>query len=67
MSAVLARLAEMGLALPPRQVVVDEASPFLLSLFGNAVGAHARSSVGVSQLPFNISVEVEMIVEVAGP
>ena len=48
-----------------QHVVVDGASSFLLSLFGNR-GAHARSSVGVAELPFNIAVEVEMIVEVAG-
>src|SRR3970282_2187441 len=48
-----------------QHVVVDGASSFLLSLFGDR-GAHARSSVGVAELPFNIAVEVEMIVEVAG-
>ena len=45
--------------------VVDGASSFLLELFGDR-GAHARSAVGVAELPFNIAVEVEMIVEVAG-
>lgn len=45
--------------------VVDGASSFLISLFGDK-GAHARSAVGVAELPFNIAVEVEMIVEVAG-
>ena len=48
-----------------QHVVVDGASSFLLELFGDR-GAHARSSVGVAELPFNIAVEVEMIVEVAG-
>ena len=45
--------------------VVDGASSFLISLFGDR-GRHARSAVGVAELPFNIAVEVEMIVE-AGP
>jgi len=45
--------------------VVDGASSFLLSLYGDR-GAHARSAVGVAELPFNIPVEVEMVVEVAG-
>jgi len=45
--------------------VVDGASSFLIELFGDR-GAHARSAVGVAELPFNIPVEVEMIVEVAG-
>jgi len=46
--------------------VVDGASEFLISLFGDR-GAHARSAVGVAELPFNIAVEVEMVVEVSGP
>jgi enamine deaminase RidA (YjgF/YER057c/UK114 family) len=46
--------------------VVDGASEFLLSLFGDR-GAHARSAVGVAELPFGIAVEVEMVVEVSGP
>ena len=36
----------------------------LLDLFGER-GRHARSSVGVAELPMNIAVEVEMIVEAA--
>jgi enamine deaminase RidA (YjgF/YER057c/UK114 family) len=55
-----------GAGFSQQHVVVDGASSFLLSLFGNR-GAHARSSVGVAELPFNIPVEVEMIVEAAGP
>lgn len=46
--------------------VVDGASEFLISLFGDR-GAHARSAVGVAELPFNIAVEVEMVVEASGP
>ena len=42
---------------------MDGASDFLVSLFGER-GVHARSSVGVAELPFNIAVEVEMVVEV---
>ena len=47
-----------------QHVVMDGASELLLQLFGER-GAHARSSVGVAELPLNIAVEVEMIVEVA--
>ena len=36
----------------------------LLEIFGEA-GRHARSSVGVSELPLNIPVEIEIVVEVA--
>lgn len=46
-----------------QHVVMDGASGLLLSLFGER-GQHARSSVGMAELPMDIAVEVEMIVEV---
>ena len=45
-------------------VVVNGASEILGDVFGDA-GVHARSAVGVSELPLNAPVEVELIVEVA--
>lgn len=42
---------------------IDGASDLLEELFGEA-GRHARSAVGLSSLPSNVSVEVELIVEV---
>lgn len=47
-----------------QHVVMNGASDLLISLFGER-GRHARSSVGMSELPMNIAVEVEMIVQVA--
>jgi enamine deaminase RidA (YjgF/YER057c/UK114 family) len=44
--------------------VIDGASNLLVSLFGDR-GRHARSAVGMAELPFNIAVEVEMVVQVA--
>ena len=44
--------------------VIDGASELLERLFGEA-GCHARSAIGVHALPSNVSVELEMIVEVA--
>jgi enamine deaminase RidA (YjgF/YER057c/UK114 family) len=44
--------------------VVNGASKFFAEVFGEA-GAHARSAVGVSELPMDAPVEVEVIVEVA--
>jgi enamine deaminase RidA (YjgF/YER057c/UK114 family) len=35
----------------------------LIALYGDK-GRHARSAVGMQQLPMNIPVEIEMIVEV---
>ncbi|MGW3935289.1 RidA family protein [Streptomyces phaeochromogenes] len=43
--------------------VVDGASDLLLSVFGDA-GRHARSAVGVAELPLGSPVEIEIIVEV---
>ena len=44
--------------------VIDGASGLLISLFGDR-GRHARSAVGVAELPFNIAVELEMVAQVA--
>lgn len=43
--------------------VVNGASNFLAEVFGDS-GAHARSAVGVAELPLDAPVEVELIVEV---
>ena len=43
--------------------VVNGASELLGEVFGDA-GAHARSAVGVAELPLDAPVEVELIVEV---
>ena len=42
--------------------VVNGASELLAKVFGDK-GAHARSAVGVSELPLNVPCEVEMIVK----
>jgi enamine deaminase RidA (YjgF/YER057c/UK114 family) len=42
--------------------VVNGASEFLGRVFGTA-GQHARSAVGVAELPMNSPVEVELVVE----
>jgi enamine deaminase RidA (YjgF/YER057c/UK114 family) len=46
--------------------VVNGASDVLGEIFGEA-GGHARSAVGVAELPRGVPVEVELVVEVAGP
>lgn len=43
--------------------VINGASDLIGELFGEA-GGHARSAVGVAELPLNAPVEVELIVEV---
>jgi enamine deaminase RidA (YjgF/YER057c/UK114 family) len=44
--------------------VINGASDLMVEVFGDK-GRHARSAVGSPSLPFNISVEVEAIIEVA--
>jgi enamine deaminase RidA (YjgF/YER057c/UK114 family) len=44
--------------------VVNGFSDLMVEVFGEAIGKHARSAVGMEGLPFNNAVEVEMIVEV---
>ena len=44
--------------------VVNGASNLIGEIFGEA-GAHARSAVGVAELPLGAPVEIELIVEVA--
>lgn len=50
-----------GFAAQP--AVINGASNLIGEIFGEA-GAHARSAVGVAELPLNSPVEIEIIVEV---
>lgn len=45
--------------------VVDGFSDLMVEVFGED-GRHARSAVGMAELPFGIPVEIEMIIEVVG-
>ena len=45
--------------------VVDGFSDLMVEVFGEH-GRHARSAVGMAELPFGIPIEIEMILEVAG-
>ena len=44
--------------------VINGASDLLIEILGDR-GRHARSAVGMAELPFGISVEIEMVVEVS--
>jgi hypothetical protein len=44
--------------------VLNGFSDLILEVFGKHVGAHARSAVGLFELPFNIPVEIEGEVEI---
>ena len=52
---------EPGQGNQPR--MINGASEFLMEVFGEA-GTHARSAVGVSDLPLDSLVEIEMVVKV---
>jgi enamine deaminase RidA (YjgF/YER057c/UK114 family) len=43
--------------------VVNGASELLIKLFGEVNGKHARTAVGVAELPLNAPVEIELIVQ----
>jgi enamine deaminase RidA (YjgF/YER057c/UK114 family) len=52
-----------------QSAVINGASDLLVAVFGPERGRHARSAIGVAQLPLGAAVEVEAIFEVidAGP
>ena len=45
-----------------QHLVMDGCSDILMEVFGKPVGYHARSAIGTSTLPLDISVEVEAII-----
>ncbi|MGH9821931.1 MAG: RidA family protein, partial [Blastocatellia bacterium] len=46
-----------------QHLVANGASEFLINVFGEA-GPHARSAIGVAQLPLGACVEIELIAEI---
>ena len=47
-----------------QHLVMDGCSDLMMEVFGKPVGYHARSAIGTSTLPIDISVEVEAIVQI---
>ncbi len=43
--------------------VINGASELLMKIFGDVNGKHARTAVGVAELPLNAPVEIEMVVQ----
>jgi enamine deaminase RidA (YjgF/YER057c/UK114 family) len=43
--------------------VVNGASELLIKVFGDVNGKHARTAVGVAELPLNAPVEIELIIQ----
>ena len=46
--------------------VINGCSDLILELWGEEIGQHARSAVGMAALPFDIAVEIEAEVEIDG-
>jgi enamine deaminase RidA (YjgF/YER057c/UK114 family) len=44
--------------------VINGFSDLMVEVFGDAIGKHARSAVGMAELPMGIPVEIEMVLEV---
>ena len=44
--------------------VINGASELLIKLFGEVNGKHARTAVGVAELPLNAPVEIEIVVAI---
>ena len=51
-------------AIPP---IINGASELFIKLFGEVNGKHARTAIGVAELPLNAPVEVEVLVQLKGP
>ena len=45
--------------------VINGFSDLIIELYGNETGQHARSAVGMAELPFGIPVEIEAEVEIS--
>ena len=44
--------------------VINGASELLIKLFGEVNGKHARTAIGVAELPLNAPVELELVVQI---
>jgi enamine deaminase RidA (YjgF/YER057c/UK114 family) len=47
-----------------QHLVLDGCSDVIMEIFGKPVGYHARSAIGTSTLPLDMSVEIEAIVQI---
>ena len=47
--------------------VINGFSELILEVYGPEVGDHARSAVGMAELPLGLCVEIEALVEIDGP
>lgn len=59
-------LVQCGAGFDKPPAVINGFTDLVLEVWGPEAGRHARSALGVDQLPFDVPVEVEAIVELGG-
>lgn len=47
-----------------QHLVMDGCSDVIMEIFGKPVGYHARSAIGTSTLPLDMTVEVEAVIQI---
>jgi len=60
-------IVQSGEEFKHQHLVMDGASDTFMEIFGDEIGYHARSAIGTSTLPLDITVEVECIVKLKPP
>jgi enamine deaminase RidA (YjgF/YER057c/UK114 family) len=48
-----------SLSFKDHPIIINGFTNLIIEIFGENVGSHARSAVGMSSLPFNVCVEIE--------
>jgi enamine deaminase RidA (YjgF/YER057c/UK114 family) len=57
-------MANMAPGFNQTSAVINGFSELIVEVFGPEAGIHARSAIGVAELPFNVPVEIEAEVEI---
>ena len=57
-------MANMAPGFNQTSAVINGFSELIVEVFGEEAGIHARSAIGVAELPFNVPVEIEAEVEI---
>jgi enamine deaminase RidA (YjgF/YER057c/UK114 family) len=59
-------LVQCGADFDKPPAVINGFTDLVLEVWGPEAGRHARSAIGAAQLPFDVPVEIEAVVEVSG-
>ena len=58
-------LVQCGAGFDKPPAVINGFTDLVLDIWGEPAGRHARSAIGAAQLPFDVPVEIEAVVEVS--